>query len=234
MQITDFTDNSVFIACAVILLICIVIGAVMGFLRFTIPVIALAVAIVLTSFAMEPVFGIIKNYTPVYYSVKESVEKKMLPEVPAETTVVQQVSVIDEAPLPQVLKTKLLENNNSEIYDLLGVSSFVDYVGSYTANLVVKGITFLVCVILIAVLIRLIAGALHIVEDLPVVHGINKLAGALLGAATGVVIIWIGFVVITIFVSSPWAKELYDKIDGNAVLKYAYEKSIFLPWLTKL
>ena len=44
--------------------------------------------------------------------------------------------------LPERLKDALLENNNSEVYEALGVSSFTHYVSRYLANSLINIISF--------------------------------------------------------------------------------------------
>ena len=48
------------------------------------------------------------------------------------------------ADLPDVFKNLLLENNNSEVYQKLGVTTFAEYVSKYFAKLVIEIVAFLV------------------------------------------------------------------------------------------
>ena len=56
-----------------------------------------------------------------------------------------QRSIIEEMELPEQLKDALLENNNSEVYEALGVSSFTHYVSRYLANSLINIISFFCC-----------------------------------------------------------------------------------------
>lgn len=40
---------------------------------------------------------------------------------------------IEKLNLPQSMKDALIENNNSEVYQLLGVDHFIEYVSTYLA-----------------------------------------------------------------------------------------------------
>ena len=50
----------------------------------------------------------------------------------------QQRMMIEQMELPQPMKDALLENNNSEIYHLLGADSFFEYVGSYLTSMILN------------------------------------------------------------------------------------------------
>ena len=39
---------------------------------------------------------------------------------------------------PDMLKSKLLENNNSVIYDLVNADSLVDYIAGFMANMIIN------------------------------------------------------------------------------------------------
>lgn len=59
----------------------------------------------------------------------------------AEETEIQpayQRNIIEGLKLPEQMKEVLLDNNNSEIYHMLGVDRFFDYLGSYLATMVIR------------------------------------------------------------------------------------------------
>ena len=59
-------------------------------------------------------------------------------EIPKDT----QIKEIENAAMPQFLKDMLLENNNTTIYEELGVKSFPEYVASYISRMVLNLISF--------------------------------------------------------------------------------------------
>lgn len=56
----------------------------------------------------------------------------------------QQIELIEEMALPQSIRDALLENNNSEIYSVLGVDKFQDYVAGYIAGCITNGIGYII------------------------------------------------------------------------------------------
>ena len=47
-----------------------------------------------------------------------------------------QIKLVEEAKIPEFMKDSILENNNSEIYKELGVTTFPEYVAAYVARCV--------------------------------------------------------------------------------------------------
>ena len=72
----------------------------------------------------------------------------------------------NEAQIPAFVKKILLENNNSEIYDRLGVETFTDYVKTYVTELVVNILAYVTTFILSYMIYRLLLAAVHLVDHL--------------------------------------------------------------------
>lgn len=144
-----------------------------------------------------------------------------------------QISVIENSGLPQFLTDKLLENNNSEVYKSLGVTGFVSYIGAYLAKLITDIIAFLVTFLLATLVVRITMYALNIIGELPVIHGLNRLAGGILGMGTGLVIVWILFMVITLAYRTELGKTSFDMIGRSSILSFLYDHNVILQWITK-
>lgn len=144
-----------------------------------------------------------------------------------------QIQSIKNAGLPEFMKEKLLENNNSEVYKQLGITSFINYVGAYLAKIVVDIIAFLVTFLVVTLVIRIIMYALNILGDLPVFHGLNQVAGAVLGMGTALVIVWVLFLIITLAYSSDFGKVSMEMIAKSPFLTFLYENNYIMNAITK-
>lgn len=103
-----------------------------------------------------------------------------------------------------------IEGSDMELLDALRVLGMENEVSGYLADEILRWAAFLIALLLAGVLIRGIVFSLGIVSHLPILHGLNKTAGLLLGFAEGVVLVWIFFVVITVCASTsswvgPWS-----------------------------
>lgn len=109
----------------------------------------------------------------------------------AEETEIQpayQRNIIEGLKLPEQMKEVLLENNNSEIYYMLGVDRFFDYLGSYLATMVIRVFGTGILFAAVFLFFRIGAHWLNQIARLPIIWELNKLAGALLGAIAGLLL----------------------------------------------
>lgn len=136
-----------------------------------------------------------------------------------------QIKAIEMTELPEVFKSLLSDNNNDVIYEKLGVKTFAEYVGEFLSKLIIHIVAFLCTFLLVTIVLRAIIFALDIVSELPVLGFFNRLAGGVVGAAGGLIIIWLFFVVITLLYVTAFGREIYQVIQENAILNMLYENN---------
>ena len=136
-----------------------------------------------------------------------------------------QIKAIEMAELPEVFKSLLSDNNNDVIDEKLGVKTFAEYVGEFLSKLIIHIVAFLCTFLLVTIVLRAIIFALDIVSELPVLGFFNRLAGGVVGAAGGLIIIWLFFVVITLLYVTAFGREIYQVIQENAILNMLYENN---------
>ena len=146
----------------------------------------------------------------------------------------KQMEILEKADIPEFLKKGLMENNNNEAYKQLGVSNFMDYIGAYVSDIIVKIISFLITFLVVTIFIRAIIFALDIITALPVINGLNRVAGIAVGGLIAVILVWIAFLIITLLYNSDIGKECFRCIENSEFLTFLYEKNVILDWVTKL
>lgn len=140
-------------------------------------------------------------------------------EIPRE----MQMEAIRNADLPDVFKSLLTVNNNSEIYKQLGVETFAQYVGGFMAKLFIDIVSFLCTFLLVTIILRAIVFALDIVADLPGIGAVNHLVGALMGVVGALVVVWLMFLIITLMFTTAIGKEMFRMIEANGFLQVLYD-----------
>lgn len=143
-----------------------------------------------------------------------------------------QIKAINHAEIPGFLKEGLLSNNNKEAYKELGATSFPEYVGAYLAKIIVNIVAFLLTFLLVTLVVRIIMYALGIIGELPILHGINRLAGGVLGMGTGLVIVWVAFMVITLLYTTDIGKDCFVWIQESQLLSFLYNNNPIMKWVT--
>ena len=142
-----------------------------------------------------------------------------------------QKRAIEELPIPDMLQNLLIQNNTEKIYRELAVNSFNDYVPKFMANLIMNIISFVLTWVIVASFIWLAVMTLDVIANLPVIHGINQILGLGLGAVQALALVWIAFLVITIFSGTAIGKLLMEMIEKSFLLGKLYDGNVFLNFL---
>lgn len=219
-------------------------GARKGFFRTAISMISMILVLLIVSWINPYIGKFLREGTPVYDFVQKRCEQLLesqmadsagfpegtkidLPkdtEIPLET----QIGLIERVPLPQTVKDALIENNNSEIYNTLGVENFMDYISGYIAYYITNGIGFLLSFLIAMTIIKVILYAIDILTALPVIGFFNVIGGMLLGIVQAVLWIWIMFLIVTVLSNTEIGAIFMGQIEGNVILRYLYEKNALL------
>ena len=81
---------------------------------------------------------------------------------------------------------------------------------------------------LVTILLRVLVFVLDIFTRLPVVSGLNKLGGALIGGAKYVIFIWIGMLVITMLCNTEVGRTAMEMIERDRFLTFVYGWNLIL------
>lgn len=202
-----------------------------GFIRLAVSLVALIATLMIVNSAMPKVTVFLRDKTPVYTWVQQSVEKtfgldKVKEAGSGDEMPSVQRKVIESLNIPKELKGMLIENNNNEVYQMLGVDAFTDYIGDYLANIILSLVGYIAAFIIVYIIIRLIMRALDVVARLPILSGLNRITGALLGGIQGLILLWIGFLVLTACSGTAWGMLLIKQIEASSWLSFLYHYNI--------
>ncbi len=210
-----------------ILLIAFFIGAYRGLMKTVFKTFSSVVSLAL-AFALHPIISQLVKATPIFDSVKLSVADKLgLSLDPVTLSQPQQSQLIASLPLPDFLNEMLIENNNSVVYDLLDANGINDYICGYIANIIINIAVTIILTIVITIIVKIIIKSMDIIDRLPVIHQLNYLGGGLVGIISGVIIIWLVFMVSMMLVADASYTEIMKGIDGSILGKFLYDNNIF-------
>ena len=140
-------------------------------------------------------------------------------EIPKDT----QIQEVENAPIPHFLTDQLMESNNSTIYNELGAESFPQYVAAYISRLVLQLVSFLVTFLLAIIIVKALMFAVNIIGELPVLGLVNHIAGGVLGLVLAMVIVWIGFLVMTLAYATEPGAACFEMMEKSTILRFLYE-----------
>ena len=222
--------NWLLIGILIFMLICTINGYRKGFIRLAVSFVFVIITIALVRM-VTPYLGIfLEQHTPVYSTIKENCMEIFREDAGDydQEKKTDQVKAIESSRLPEKFKKSLMENNNAEIYSILEVTGFDEYIGTYVAKTLTNIIAFVLAFIIIYLALKLILFSLDLIARLPVLHGINKTAGLLLGLAESLVFIWVFFLAITIFFTGKTGENLMGMVNDSLFLRFLYSNNYLL------
>ena len=217
---------------AVFLLSMVLYGHYRGFLRLAVTMMALILSLVVVRVAMPHVTGFLRENNGIHQAIGQGLlhmagigEMEKDTEMPA-----QQREAIEGLKLPEQMKEALLQNNNYEIYHILGVDAFIDYLSASLANMVLNLIGSIILFLVVFIALRLLIRWLDLIARLPILSGINQIAGAVLGGLQGLFVLWIAGLLVRTFTAMPWAQAVLTQVEASAWLDFLYHNNLF-NWL---
>lgn len=217
------------IAIAVLIITCIN-GYRRGFVRQVVSIFFVFFSLALVWFVNPYVNEFLKENTPVYTMIEEGCQNLVKEKTSQIGAIdgIEQKNLIEELPVPEVIKNMIEKDNTVETYKLLAVRNFGEYVSNYLAVTLMNGLSFIISYLLVTIVIRTIAYALDLIAKLPIINGVNRLAGALLGGAEGVIFIWIVLLMFTLVCGTDIGKIGMGLIQRDKFLSFLYDKDVFI------
>ena len=201
-----------------------------GFVKEIVSVFFMLISFLLV-WAVNPyVNTFVKEYTPVYDTIQDKCQTLVSEQIGNKKTLdkEEQNQVMENMELPVLLKNALVENNTAETYRYLAVSTFTEYISDSLAVMAVNGISFLISFVLSAAVIKLLGFILNVLTKLPVINGINKIAGAAVGGIKCIIFIWIAFLVLTLLCNTTLGQQGMALIQQDAFLNFLYSQNVFV------
>ena len=199
------------------------------------------VSLLLTSQVYPYVSDVLKNNTPVYEMVQgqilEYLEEEFREQAgeAAEGNAAldtlssnQQSQLIGKLPMPATIRNALAENNNREIYQLMGVESFSEYLASYLAATVLNAASYVLSFAFLYTLLRLAVYALDLMAKLPVLHAVNKVGGVAVALGFALMAVWLFFLVATAASGTAFGREVLRSVEESRLLSFLYDRNLLL------
>ncbi|HWT75711.1 MAG TPA: CvpA family protein [Mobilitalea sp.] len=216
-----------------ILVVNTLIGMKAGFIKTVFSLCSLVVAVILTIWISPYVNDFMRGNEKIYDGISSKVEK-MLPFSAEEAAKSEQVSLIEKLSLPQSIKDSLIENNNADVYKALAIDNFKDYVTNYLTGVIINAMAFIITFIVLLILLWVICLTLDIVSKLPLLNQINKTAGLLAGLLHGLVVVWLFFILLTVFGSTDIGQKAMQMIGDSQILSMIYNNNFILKFITSI
>lgn len=225
--------------------------------------IALTAIALLLAYLLSPIIsGLIIEYTTIdnnirnkiYAAIEKTVEEKIKEEVGQNLNDVDsaianqlvekeleeepnrnsQIEFIQDMKLPDFLQTALIDNNNIEMKQEMGVTSFYDYVSTYLARMLVNAVGFFITFIIFNLLFSVTLLLMNMVMRLPGLNALNRLGGAALGFAEALILVWVLFIIIDVAVGTRVGSSLMEQVNESKLLSVIYDKNLLAGFIEEM
>lgn len=229
-ELSSLSGHWLEIVTAIYLIGMVVYGHHKGFIRLAVSASALLITLVTVKYAQPHVVEWIERDTDIYETMKESVAESIgidkIIESTEDTSLKNEQSIIDKLPIPGQMKALLEGNNHIEVYKEIGAEYFRDYVGGYLTDLIIKAAVFVVLFFVVYLILQIIVIWLDLIAKLPVLSGINKMAGAILGGIQAMIFLWVACLVFTMLSRTGIGKAVLSQIDTSTWLSWIYDHNL--------
>lgn len=225
--------NVLLIVVLAILIINGLMGMKAGLIKTVFSLFSMIIAVVLTLWVSPYINNYMRNSDNIYEGISSKVVK-MLPFSEKEIVDKGQEEFIQKLSLPQSLKDSLIKNNTAKVYKEMAIDNFQDYVSNYLTGVIINGMAFIITFVVVLILLWVICFALNIVSKLPLLNQINKTAGLAAGLVHGLVVVWIFFILITVFGSTGPGQKALEMIGQDQTLSFIYNNNYLMKFVTNI
>lgn len=219
--------------------VCAFFGWRVGFVKSVFSLVSTIAVIIITILVSPIVTGLLKSNDTISGTIQNKLEAVIDLSGIAENLSSEEkrdpASFVDGLELPESIKntikeslTETLQEKEAEaaVWVGEGLEVLETYICELLTNIILNAVGFFVTFLVAAVGVALLCFVLNILSKLPVLHQINTLAGAAFGALEGLVILWIGFVAITMLGSTVFGQSCMAMISESEILSFLYDSNI--------
>lgn len=215
------------IVIGVILFIFVLVGYLRGMFRVLISAASLIASIIIAVYAAPHLSAWIQENTQADEKIAAYISEQMsFSGKKEETSKGVQVEEINSLGISEQMKGIILNNNNSDMYKVLGVTGVYDYISKSIAVMFINVMVFVLLAGFCRVFFFILKHKAGNLTEFPVVKWMDRTAGALLGAAKGVLLVWIFFLILSVTGTYEWSRECTKQVRENAAVNYLYENNL--------
>lgn len=191
----------------------------LGFIKKIFTMLSFVITILAAS-AMEPyVSDFLMESTSLYDTLCTSLENV----ISVEDTV---DGALEESGLPRILSVMIKSKEGEGI-----VAGIEKSICASLAETLIEGISFSVSFLMITIILRTLIFTLDIIAKLPLIKGVNQYGGMAIGVIESLIIIWIFFMVVTVFSSTEFGKIIMTCINESEFLAFIYNNNMLFEFI---
>lgn len=189
-----------------------------------------SIAALVLSFIVYPFINMFLKLMPLYTSIYSGTYEKVKGIDFGKGIQSQGNAIIENVTwIPNFLAEQIKNNNNTAMYDLLGVTTIQEYISTFIANMVISMIAILVTWILLKVVLTGVLRILgSVIEHLPVISSFNHIGGLAFGIIKGALTLSIIGLLIPLLITLPMFQEIDQMIQTSIITKWMYDNNLII------
>lgn len=219
--------NWTLIAVLAILLLTCFLGLRKGLIKMAYSLVVVLVVTIVTSIFAPKLASYLKDNT----TWDDALEKKTESFLEDKGILKEGVDIdVTELPLPFTVKDKIAQT--AKDYTASMAETYNDFVVRTVSSVIFSAIVYIVFFVIVLALAGIIGMLLDVISKLPVLKQVNKAAGAAIGLAEGLIIVWVLAIFVMVFGNFEFAAHIHKDIDANGFLKFLYDKNLIMYFVT--
>lgn len=192
-----------------------------GLVKTLVSMLSLIIGLVFVYFCRGPITGFLQEHTPLYESVRETAYEKVTGQAAEDysETLDEYKQSARETFIPDIVVSLYEKNVPSQIQPEQYAAGLSEYVAALSVTIGGSLITLLAAVIVLRVIIHLTG----LISKIPLLGNVNKILGAALGLAKGLIVVALFFVFITMFSNNSLCREALAAIKDSSALSFLYD-----------
>lgn len=215
--------NWLLVVVGAIILFCAIRGWNRGLLRILYSLISVVLLIGLVSYATPYVSNYIKDNTGIYRVLEQRCTQAVRDNGKAKLSDnVNGGSTVAGVSLPEQVTSYITDSGNN----LLDQAGVYEILGKKMADWILAGISYFVTLLIAGIIVSMIGRSLRIINRIPVIKGINRTLGIFAGAFQGLILVWLLFMLLSLFAGTEEGKMIIEQIDQSSILRYLYYNNV--------
>lgn len=205
-----------------------------GFLRLAVSVSFWVLTITIVNLLLPWTSAFISKHTNVEKSIKREILNGITTEYDEdmENDRLKQEEYIEKLKLPKQIKNVLNANNQKQTWQQLGADYFADYIGKSLSKIITTILSFILVFVFVWIILKIAVNLSDIVSKVPIIYGLNQIAGAVGGFIYAIFIVWMVFLFLGVSLSTSWGRDILAAIESSFFLNFLYNMNI-LSWILR-
>lgn len=224
--------NWLVIVVLIILLWNVIRGARKGFIKVIFSLVSMVVVLGFAVIATPRISNYLIEKTEIYHTIEEKCEQK-IKERAAEKiesegnsleSLLNEIGIV----LPGETADHLGSTVGGAVQDTLETTGVYAQASAMIARAIVNGISFLVALIIGALIVAIIRKLLDLLTDLPGLKTVNRALGVVAGAVQGLIIVWVLLYIVGIVAGFDTTGGMMAMINESKLLTWLYDNNLLV------